>query len=409
MHIKAFSGSLAKMLSRRAKYAALRCYLYFINRLLLSDTVCSLLSISTRGWAYTSFLIALVFFTFVFPARASNTPCPGRVDLEIAHGPVQSGRAVFYLTYTPTTSGHAGPVLIHFGPNNSFDIKDDNDKVVSDWTLAPNFRTRFNLVVKQNNPGLLELVATTNWDPSCRHPDYAVDTGFRDIVVLESKTKGFAVESDSFIEPDPIQRGQQAIWIDFLDRNSHRPLTLGAPVTLEIIADGSGSLLQKDGSWKNSLLLTTDGSRMSAVQIKNDDWGSSATIVFNVLTNPDPSSPAIANFRIKYRTDYPSYVLFLMTLLGALLYVAIESIPALNRPADGSPAPPYWRILLKDDGSKLFVALIVAVVAFLMRDTSILGTIKFDPTTLKGYAILGLFTNVIGLEAIFKKVKQLID
>jgi hypothetical protein len=353
--------------------------------------------------------VVLLLVTSLAPIlAASDMPCPGRIDLDIAKGPVQSGHAIFYLTFKPTISRHPSTALVHFGPDNWYDVTDDKDKDAGEWALVPNVRTKFKLAMKQSNPGVIELVANANWDASCPHPDDPIDTGFRDVVDLESKTKGFIVRSESSAEPDPIQPGPQPIDFDFIERNGRRPIRLGAPVTLEISITGPAQLRQKDGTWGSSpVFLTTDGSRISSLEMKNDVWGSNGTIDLNIHTKP--ASPTIASFQMSYRTDFPWYVLFMMTLVGALLYVAIESIPSLNRPPDGSAPPPYWRILLKDDGSKLFVALVVAIVAFLMKDTSILGAIKFDPTTLKGYAILGLFANVIGLEAIFKKVKQLVD
>lgn len=350
----------------------------------------------------------IVAFLILIP-RAFASSCPGAIKLDIADEPITNGQEDFYLTYHPAIPKDTQSASIHFGPTTFYDIADSNDrKVDGDLPLPPNVRTRFRLTVRQNNPGLIELVVMANWDSDCPHPDLPLNTGFSDIVAMESRTRGFVVvEGGTFVDPPPIQPGRKFIELDFVGRSNHRPLSFGVPPTLEITSTGDTSLLQKDGQTANSLRLTMDGSTIPIVQIENTHWGSSGMIEVNVRKGP--TSSAIANYRIRYSTDFPWYVLFGMTFLGALLYVAIESLPSFNKAADGSAPPPYWKLLLKDDGSKIILAFIVAVVAFLLKDTTVLGAIKFDPTTLKGYAILGFFTNVFGLEAIFKKVKGLIE
>jgi hypothetical protein len=319
----------------------------------------------------------------------------------------------FFLTLEPGVSRAQRSAKIHFGPPSFYDIRDEkNQNVDGEWPLPPKTRTKFKIILKPNNPGLLELDVVTDWNSACSL-HFPVNTGFQNIVALKSGTDGFITEGAAMPDTSsansrPVPLGSNVLEIGFQMRSDHSPITFALPPTLEISTTDDDTRLLDKGKRVTILPLTMDISGIALLQIENNRWGRAGIINIKVLKSSDRSL-AIATYRIRYRTDYPGYILLLVTFLGALLYVMIESLPTLNRPPDGSPPPPYWKILLKDGGSKLVVAFCVALVVFLLKDTTVLDAIKFDPTTLKGYATLGFCTNVFGLEAIFKKIKKLID
>ena len=96
-----------------------------------------------------------------------------------------------------------------------------------------------------------------------------------------------------------------------------------------------------------------------------------------------------------------------MTVLGALLYVAIESIPALNKSSGGNNQS-WWALLTMDRYSKLILALGVSSIVFLFKDAGFLKAIKLDSGSLMAYLTYGFCAGALGLEAVLKKVKELL-
>lgn len=100
MSIEAYEkleSSLTQLLHNLRKNVTSSGYWPEANRGMSFD----LLSRSLRPvyiWARAGLVTSLLFFACVFPVLASKVDCPGRIDLDIAHGPVQSGHTVFYLT-----------------------------------------------------------------------------------------------------------------------------------------------------------------------------------------------------------------------------------------------------------------------------------------------------------------------
>jgi hypothetical protein len=362
---------------------------------------------ATAGRLHRSLLCFLWGLIGSFPGIAHCNPvCPGTIEVEVVEAPMQGKPERFFLTYQPSLPDNDKPVEVRFPVSGLYSVTNSANLELSTAILQPNKRQEFSLSLRQDNPGLIRLNATVSeWDRGCPQVNYPIDTGFRDTLLLESRTKGFVVEDETHSAPPRIEPGVYDIVLDFVDRNHRRQVILGTAVTLTISVVGDSQIFDK--KWTQTTEITSDGSSVAVLRIRPVEWGTEGLIRVDIKKQAGPAN--IANYEIRYVTNYPWYLLFLSTLAGSLLYVFIESIPSLNKPTDGSPAPPYKLILLKDGGSKLYVAVTVAIVAYLLRDTSVLEAVKFDATTLRGYVILGFLTNVFGLEAIFKKIRSLIQ
>jgi hypothetical protein len=94
----------------------------------------------------------------------------------------------------------------------------------------------------------------------------------------------------------------------------------------------------------------------------------------------------------------------LATIGGALAYTIIETLVASNK-----DVRKFWLNLIADYASKLWIALLTGGVAFLLRGVNILGALKFESSTIEGHVALGFLFCIVGLEAVFKKVVELVN
>jgi hypothetical protein len=342
----------------------------------------------------------------------SGPDCPGRVDVNISE-PVHPEED-FFLTFEPVSPLNHRTSKFRFGSNSFYEIRDDKDqKVTGEWSLLPRTPKQFRISVHADNPGLVELEILTNSDSAC-FIHQPLNTGFQDTILLESLSKQFTPEESPSEEAQaaegppipPIPSGEPvSVELHFSRKSDHAPITFELQPTLEITASSYAKVFDQDRRPTRPLRMTVHPNDIPLFEVEDDRWGKSGLIQVNVLD----SMKHIAAYRFRYRTDYPWCIVFLLILIGTLLYVAVESLPAFNKPGDGTPPPGYWKIVSKDRGSKLVLAMFVAIVAILLQNAPGLDLVKFNPTTAKGYIILGFFANIVGLEAIYKKIKGLLE
>ncbi|HEY5037454.1 MAG TPA: hypothetical protein VIJ93_00110, partial [bacterium] len=179
---------------------------------------------------------------------------------------------------------------------------------------------------------------------------------------------------------------------------------LRAPVTL-IFNGFNGTELSRNGTtWTNPLPMTiSKGHKSDRVFLRASSWAHGRGFV-DIQAKKDSGSDAIAKYSLSYSVDYGWWVYLLATLLGAISYTLIETLVASNR-----DFAQFWMNLTAAYGSKLWVALLTGLVAYLLRGINILGALKFDSTTIQGHVALGFLFCIVGLEAIFKKVIALVD
>jgi len=101
-----------------------------------------------------------------------------------------------------------------------------------------------------------------------------------------------------------------------------------------------------------------------------------------------------------YSSRHVWWIYFLITLAGALGYSLVEAL--LNSDKDITV---FAQKLFEGYGFKLLVAVVVGAIGYLLREASVLG-IKVDTSNARGYAVLGFLFACLGLEAIFKKIRD---
>jgi hypothetical protein len=150
------------------------------------------------------------------------------------------------------------------------------------------------------------------------------------------------------------------------------------------------------------------------LSVEDPHWGESRIVTIAIYESEyvapghdtnDQNAHILGTYIFHYRTSYPGLVLCIMTILGALGYVAVESLPALNKSIQ--PAKTWWELVSLDRFSKIGVAIAIAIIGFFMAYIPLLKAIKLDQSSLTTYLVYGFCASVMGIEAILKKIKEL--
>jgi hypothetical protein len=352
------------------------------------------------------FLASLwLFASGLQPALAASNqePCPYKIETKFEE-PLRTS-SKFTLNLVPDPSASVSAVNVDFGLHNLYEIKDSNGNKIDQSTLKPRDLTRFAIDLGPDNPGVISLAVSSTSNADCSD-SHLIDAGFRDIVTVKSPTPGI----ETLQTPSTtIHSGVIPFSINFVRASNDKTLYFSLPLTVLAEVSGDGSpIITADGVKgkpnTNARVTFAPGTSPGFV-IEDFHWGRTGTIKVSVFKGDEIR--ALGNYELHYRTSYPDGILFLMTVLGSLLYVGIESIPALNK-TSGRNSKSWWTLVTIDHYSKLFLAVGVSAVIFLFKDAGFLKAIKLDASSLLAYLTYGFCAGALGLEAVLKKVKEVL-
>ncbi|HZQ70826.1 MAG TPA: hypothetical protein VFA68_20025 [Terriglobales bacterium] len=351
--------------------------------------------------------LCLLFLGTPLAMGANNqAPCPYKIETKFEE-PLRT-LSKFTLKFTPEPSASLTEMKVDFGVHNLYEIKDSEGNKIDQSTLKPNDLTRFAIELGPDNPGLISLTVSTASSTDCAD-SHLIDAGFRDIVIVKSPTQGIELLETP---TTTVDSGRIPFSINFVRASTDKTLYFSLPLTALVEVSGENvagdPTITADGvkaEASSNVRVTFPPGTSPGFTINDGHWGTTRTIKVSVFKGDE--ARALGTYFLHYRTNYPQWILFLMTVLGALLYVGIESIPALNKTSGGNNQS-WWALLTMDRYSKLILALGVSSVVFLFKDAGFLKAIKLDSASLMAYLTYGFCAGALGLEAVLKKVKELL-
>jgi hypothetical protein len=358
--------------------------------------------------------MALVLATFVSAQTSqSDTPqCSGWLDTDLAASAGLDQPLPFDVTLKPTDPKTTiSQILLVFDHIDGYKIDSAaGEDAYTGVTLQPKAPKKFQLALTKGNPGLIRVRATSpDWDPHCPVLDQTVDTGFDSLVHIASDNPSFLTQEEIASNkggvPAPIPAGKpQDFVVQFLDHDG-QPFNVRAPVTLVFVGFNGTQLSQDGASWTDKPLPITigKGHKFDRVFLRASSWDHGRGVI-DVIAKKDSGKGELAKYSLDYTVDYAWWIYLLATIGGALAYTIIETLVASNK-----DVRKFWLNLIADYASKLWIALLTGGVAFLLRGVNILGALKFESSTIEGHVALGFLFCIVGLEAVFKKVVELVN
>jgi hypothetical protein len=343
---------------------------------------------------------------------AAEQACPFRLTASFQE-PVHSVDT-FSLEANLDSHNNAAPVHVSFGIHHLYDITDGDTKV-NEGDLQPGHPRQFNINLLGGTPGIDTLEVTVADHPEC-DSKFEFDTGFQVNVKVRclSNTLDFqdppSVSVDSGVLSFPLQlvNSQTGIASDFKE-----PML----ISVGVIGDSTDDVwVGLNGSRiRDSQARVPLSGTFQLLRVQDDHWGKSRTVTVEIYeaskahSNWDSEGQTgphvLGSYLLYYRTTFPDYMLCLMTLLGALGWVAVESLPALNK--TNQPSLTWWKLVTLDRCSKIGTAIAIALMAFFMAYVPLVKAIKLDRSSLISYLIYGFCVGVVGIEGLLKKIKEL--
>jgi hypothetical protein len=355
----------------------------------------------------TMALIVSVAILGAIPASASTTakPCPFRITTDIEE-PLTT-LSEFELNMTQEHPKSADPLKAEFGLHNLYKIKDAGGNEVQQFDFKPNESRHYRFELAPDNPGLVSFSVRPMSNPDCAETRF-LDTGFRKIVGIKSVTAGFENSDPPSVT---IKPGRIPLSINLIRLSNNENIFFPVPLMIAVEARGSARESAKISLHddKNSAPATSVKSIFApnvspSFVIFDNSWGKTGELEFHISKGDD--SRELGSYTIYYRTRFPDWLLFIMTVAGALLYVCIESIPALNK-STGDNDKSWWFLVTRDRYSKILLAVAVSVIIFIFKDTTFFKAIKLDSSSMISFVIFGFCAGTLGLEGVLKKVKEL--
>jgi hypothetical protein len=354
------------------------------------------------------FGIMIAAFYPVQYLHAADAGCPYRF-IPTFEEPVRTND-VFDLQVVPLDRADSDPVHVNFGLHHHlYDIQPING-----GDLKPGKTNEFGIEVHAGNPGIATLEMVVDGHPEC-NPKFEFDTGFHENVEVRSLEK--ALDSE-----DPptgsIQSGHLSFPLELVKPHTQEVLYFKEPMLISVSVAGKtvdGVFIKLNGMpmTDSQVPIPLPGST-PVLSVDDSHWGESRTVTIAIYESQYADSGHITDtknahvlgtYRFHYQTSYPGVLLLIMTVLGALGYVAVESLPALNKST--APGKTWWALVSLDRYSKIGVAIAIAIVGFLMAYVPLLKAIKLDQSSLTSYLIYGFCASVMGIEALLKKIKEL--
>jgi hypothetical protein len=360
----------------------------------------SILQHVPRLWLRTS----IILFTFgvcggsALPALADSSTCTAHVQLSLQSENRVALDQPISVALEPEPGQTANPADLEFVTDTNFDV---TPKVVH---LSAGVSTQIKIVLKTANAGLIHLVARVRaWPPTCRTAlDLPLDVGLRQVAHLETSIQELRPDSTLANKGDVPQIDGDTIEsfkIELRDSSEH-PVEVGAPIT--VLLQSNLPVLSEDGkTWKTDAKAFIPQDHDSTGYIYfHSPRTAVARGAIDVHLKKDSGAVDLMTEELVYSSRHVWWIYFLITLAGALGYSLVEAL--LNSDKDITV---FAQKLFEGYGFKLLVAVVVGAIGYLLREASVLG-IKVDTSNARGYAVLGFLFACLGLEAIFKKIRD---
>jgi hypothetical protein len=380
-----------------------------------------LVTIRETRFAATRALGAVLALCFMLPNCAwawASEGCPYTVAVHV-NEPIHRGTSQQFTISVKALPGQATipqPLIITFERQELFEITDLEDHPQKDHEFKPGDTATFKIKLDPENSGLLELALSSKPYDACEQ-SRPLDTDFQGIVALgQPKGESKAEQTDNgevgidAAAIKPFTTGRFHFDLQFTRKATGDPLTFAVSPTVEFTVDGNDRTVSQFGDSKGkpsgNLVLTATGGNLPEIEVGGNHWGDEGTILVRVLESPN--SPEIKHFNLNYRVAYPAWLLLIATVLGALAYAAVESLPILNRPAKGQAGPPWWQSIKKDGYETPITVAVVAILVFTLKDFPLLKDVKLDASSFRSYFLYGLIAAIVGLEGVWENVKKLL-
>lgn len=372
-------------------------------------------------FAATRALGAVLALCFMLPNCAgawASERCPYTVTVHV-NEPIHRGTSQQFtisVKALPDQTTIPQPLIITFERQELFEITDLEDRPQRDHEFRPGDTATFKIKLDPENSGLLELALSAKPYDACEQ-SRPLDTDFQGIVALaQPKEESKAEQTDDgevgidVAAIKPFTTGRFHFDLHFTRKATGDPLTFAVSPTVEFTVEGNNRTVSQFGDSKGKpsgpLFLTATGGNLPEIEVAGNHWGDEGTILVRVLESPN--SPEIKHFNLNYRVAYPAWLLLIATVLGALAYAAVESLPLLNRPARGQPGPPWQQSIKKDGYETPITVVVVAILVFTLKDFPLLKEVKLDTSSLRSYFLYGLVAAIVGLEGVWENVKKLL-
>jgi hypothetical protein len=377
----------------------------------------------------------------MFGSDETVVSCPNGVMIGL-HEPMNT-LDLFSLMYKPSNASNAQiPQFKITSRGDYLTLHDDSNQLMLDrwWPAVQGKKIEFNVEMK-SNPGVAELKIQT--DAALDTCNLYFDTFFSKAVQLDSMSPGFVVpdqskgsSSSSDDKSQPVMFNEpRIVKLELTAKNTDSPVSFGTELYVRVSSLERSDKITLIGPDRHQLkpgeplLIELPENRSGFYfYVMDRDWGKSGSLEIQLQEKHehDMSEGALhllGVFSVEYRSGLPALMIIFAAFLGALLYVAYESFPPFNKKADSETTsnqpetggdPPgfgrsYLRLAFNDYGAKVVVAFLVATIIWLVDDMAIPDSLKAHLSTFKDFMLLGFCVNVIGLEVIFKKIRNVFE
>jgi len=205
----------------------------------------------------------------------------------------------------------------------------------------------------------------------------------------------------------PFTGGDVKTFTIFAKDNADQPFKLGATITFIVTAPPGALLSTGDGKWVSQLPVTGDGRRLADLQLKLPERSAEKNAKLtingtlsgnNTQTSANSHPGSILDADILFDYEYIWWIRLLAIIGGAICYSLV----------DAADLKLHGKFEWASFGFKMFLLVLVGLLAFLVEDTKILG-FAVDKTTIKGNILFGFLVGCLGLDGIINRVREFIN